>query len=95
MEYTKGGWKVDDTGTAIFSGGRLVANCGGFQLSQHEPSSLAGNKANARLIVAAPLMYEALKGVLGDEDNGSFTTLAGNVRKLVEKALAKAEEGEK
>ncbi len=51
--YTKGEWKLDDTGTAIYSGERLVANCGGYVLTQKETLTLAENKANAHLIVAA------------------------------------------
>ena len=39
---------------------------------------------------SAPTIHEALKSVLDDANNGSFTTLAGSVRKLVEQALAQA-----
>jgi len=43
-------------------------------------------------VVGYQEMYEVLKSVLDDANNGSFTTLAGTVRKLVEQALAIAEE---
>ncbi len=42
---------------------------------------------------SAPELYEALKEVLNDANNGSFTSLAGSVQKLGEQALAKAEGG--
>ncbi len=38
-------------------------------------------------------LYEALKEVLNDANNGSFTSLAGSVQKLGEQALAKVEGG--
>ena len=60
--YTKGEWEIQDR-THIFSGERLVANCGGYSVSTMESSTLKENIANAHLISAAPDMYEALKRI--------------------------------
>jgi len=50
MEYTKRGWEVVDRWN-IFSGRRLVANCGGY--SSNTESVVEENEANAHLIVTA------------------------------------------
>lgn len=76
MNYTKGEWKLDDTGTAIFSNDRLIANCGGWQVTQNEPESLKENKSNAHLIAQAPAMYEALKRIMILDTNSSLDAMA-------------------
>ena len=86
MNYTKGEWKLDNCGTAIFASNRLVANCGGYSLSQHETETLAENKTNAHLIASAPDIYEALKEII----NSETITSKDNFNKAL-KALAKAE----
>ncbi len=90
MKYTKGEWIIDNTGTAIFVGERLIANCGGWQLSQHEPESLSQNKTNALLIAAAPAMYEALLDFTYAYRRGLQVEQARAYNKAM-KALAKAE----
>jgi len=101
MNYTKGEWKVKD-GTSIFCGDRLVANTGGYTLTQHETKTLKENKANAHLIAAAPLMYEALRGIVSEgtracqnyDSNIKETYNIDLVDRLARKALALAEGGE-
>ena len=58
MEYTKGEWTVEG-GTQVVSGNRLVANTGGY--TTNYSFEREQNEANAKLIAAAPDMYQALK----------------------------------
>ena len=89
-QYTKGEWKSRhpiNNDYTIYTGeyGKGIVQVA--LLFESSPNA----EANAHLIAAAPALYEALKSVLDDANNGSFTTLAGTVRKLVEQALAIAE----
>lgn len=90
-EYTEGEWELDETGTAIFSGERLIANCGGYVLTQHEPESLDENKANAYIMVASKDMYEALKELDGWWKSTASISDIKSIKGKVREALLKAE----
>ena len=87
MGYTKKEWKVQDR-THVFAGDRLVANCGGFQLSQHEHETLLENEANAHLIAAAPRMVDTLLMVREELCFGGDWKTAKN---KIDEVLSKAE----
>jgi uncharacterized membrane protein YccC len=64
--HTKGPWRVSRlTETTVEnSHGRGVCSTGGYQQNFDTERVYQENRANARLIAAAPDMYEALKAVL-------------------------------
>ena len=66
-EFTKGKWIIDRDGSAIFSDSE---DCYVAELSPANSDEQVA--ANARLIVAAPEMYELLKKILDDTQNGQF-----------------------
>ena len=95
MNYTKGEWGLGSLDDEPFArselsiyreDGRKIA-----EIMREGFLAMEEAEANAYLIAAAPDMYEALKGILEDADNGSFTTLAGSIRELAKQALAKVE----
>lgn len=64
--WTKGPWRLDPeaNGAAVIgSRGFLVADCCIFSLRKGAPTD-AENRANARLIAAAPDLYEALESMV-------------------------------
>ena len=79
MEYTKGPWEVVTKGNTVKSLA-IEGVCHGMKL----------NSNDARLISAAPMMYEALKAI--QECKGNPKMLEGIIiMQRVEQALAKAE----
>ena len=66
-KFTKGKWIIDRDGSAIFSDSE---DCYVAELSPANSDEQVA--ANARLIVAAPEMYELLKKILDDTQNGQF-----------------------
>jgi len=91
-KHTPGPWRIK-WGENIFGGERLVANAGSHQQNFDTEKAAAENKANARLIAAAPDLLEALKAVVTEDGKGwtnltvgSDSTLAAAVA-----AIAKAE----
>ena len=60
MNYTKGEWKVEYE-TQVVCGDRLIANTGGYATTANYKLIQEENVANARLIAAAPGLYEGLK----------------------------------
>lgn len=61
MSHTPGPWKVKSDYNVFGVGGRLVANSGGHSGSVRPEEIHEENKANARLIAAAPELLEAAK----------------------------------
>ena len=66
-EYTPGPWRNGDPqmhiqAGNILAGNRLIANCLGFATNAID-TTVEENQANARLIAAAPDLYEAAKAV--------------------------------
>ncbi len=59
MNYTPAPWEVKHQWN-VMSGSRLVAGCGGHS-SNIDPHVDETNKANARLVAAAPLLLDALQ----------------------------------
>ena len=97
MEYTKGEWKLDRCSMAeatIETGDMLI------QIYFHRMLPLAVCEANARLIAAAPDMYEACKEALEvvcywldgeavQRDNINYRAIALDLRKAINKAEGK------
>jgi len=83
MNYTKGEWKANST----------AIDCDGWPIAQTYPdtrldsiTSLKLMRANAHLIAAAPMMYEALKAL-----EKWYHSKAGELPYYARQALAKAE----
>lgn len=85
MEYTKGDWKVTDYGSHIRIGAVSTVEEG--ELDEHVCIIHNISEANARLIAAAPDLYEALKAI-GEEPNFG---LPGHLAVMRGKAIAKVE----
>lgn len=89
MEYTKGPWEIIDS---------TVYGLPAFEISSEDKDNwiayvLDANmpgKANAQLIAAAPMMYEALKLIQESKGNPKMLE-AIIIMQRVEEALAKAE----
>lgn len=61
--FTPGPWAIIHE-TMVMSGNRSIASCGGYYSNMDSEKVRAENIANARLIAAAPLMYEALQDLI-------------------------------
>lgn len=95
MNYTKGEWTVQDGdfGPQIVCDDQddntvLIAEVNPY----HEDDKTI--QANARLIVAAPDMYEALKDIIAEAEKSHLTIgadLDDSIRVFGKQALAKAE----
>lgn len=94
-KFTPGPWRVIDShdGPYVRSKGGLIA--GGVRTS-HWPgqderylAELEERVANARLISAAPDLYEALKAIMDDVEPTEFA-LSSHIRDAARSALAKA-----
>ena len=74
-EHTPGPWKV--VGTEIWGANVKIASGRGA----YDEKDRQKNKANARLIAAAPDLLEALRKILHwyDTDNGSLANMANTV----------------
>lgn len=84
-DHTKGPWVVDD-GNNVFGGGRIVANCGGYQTNIGN-SHMAENEANASLVAAAPELLGVLELIVADGVNGHITNKGFNKAR---RAIARA-----
>ena len=110
-KHTPGPWEISDENDAMAALGLTPANWVGIKskgltLASTYCQSLEVNRANARLIAAAPELWAALNLAEGymlnakiDLETGApkktaITTLAGGLR-LVRAAIAKAEGGTK
>ena len=62
MNYTKGQWEVQHSFN-VFCGRRVIASCGGYADNWKVDEVHNENIANAKLIAAAPDMYEALEKI--------------------------------
>ena len=88
-KHTQGAWFVESDGISITMGGQVVATA-----ITPDTANIETQKANARLIAAAPDLLEAAKATLslwnkyglGDDDNESEP-----VYMALKKAIAKAE----
>ena len=101
MSYTKGGWTMQplphdfDFREGVVFVIRDMRNCALAEIG-HIDAIFDGEEthANARLIAAAPDMYEALVDALGmmsSHSLGLFTEPGVTLQCKIEKALAKAE----
>ena len=79
MEYTKGDWKVTESAFNRFttyrskrSGGRIFVTFGEElgMIAEVQGDTQEEADANARLIAAAPDMYEALEAIMGEPNFG-------------------------
>lgn len=61
MEHIKGPWKIKFEFNVEDTNGRTIASCGGYSDNCRVQEVDAENKANARLIAAAPDLLEALR----------------------------------
>lgn len=66
--FTPGPWRVHPrtSMTVMNEDGRVVATTGGYSSTTDGERVHHENEANARLIAAAPAMYEALKALFDD-----------------------------
>lgn len=94
MNYTKGKWKADYTGSHLVSvmcpgTAEVVAICGKPKWITDRDTQIA----NAHLIASAPYMYEALKSLLKvyqiSEDNYDHIESWKNALKAISKAEGK------
>jgi hypothetical protein len=93
MEYTKGEWKVVHKYNVVV-GNRVVASCGGYTSNLKDSDKIVQeNITNTNLIAAAPEMYEALKKMVKDWENGDIE-INHESKELILKALAKAEDSQ-
>ena len=73
-EFTKGKWTADDMGEYVFAHGfdMMICQMRGWAYLKaqglSDDEAIEVQKANARLIAAAPEMYELLKEVLNAPD---------------------------
>ena len=92
MSYTKGPWQV--TGTTVFAGGdyrKLI--CEAYDPDNRLHSTPVA-EANASLIAAAPLLYDALKEAMAYirlPEYALFVEPGITLEQKLNKALAKAE----
>ena len=63
MKHTPGPWEVKYEFNVMDRKGRNIAACGGFMTNVDSDNVHAEKIANARLVSAAPEMYEALENV--------------------------------
>lgn len=75
--FTKGEWLYNEDGVIIAQDGKQIASI--FPRDR---------KANTHLIIAAPDMFNLLKGLLNDPDH--FSLLPPHYKQAITKALAKA-----
>ena len=103
--HTPGPWRAGMVGNELHIRAENGPNCSGVisvaQIVCHSPSITEEMKANARLIAAAPAMFQALKllrdsrkwfeyaGTFAHEKDGKIYT-AGEI---ISEAIAKATEG--
>jgi len=83
--HTPGPWTIYE-GTHVMSGNRLVANTGGYQ--SNFADDLTMNKANARLIAAAPELLEALEAIAKHDGVDHF--IAKHLVGIATEAIRKA-----
>ena len=84
LNYTKGKWKVEGTNIIRAGGRRGLYTIARAYDPDNSPLQTPIALANARLIAAAPDMYEALRDVQAGIDHWTL-------RKRIDLALAKAE----
>ena len=92
VKHTPGPWVARHDDMVCSKEGRIIADCESTSYNMPPAPSTAEDKANARLIAAAPEMYEALRNLLevyqdSTDDDGSPVVLNAI------DALAQAERG--
>lgn len=97
MEYTKGPWTLKDTGGEFFIPETNISFLRSHSTHKKEDEGIRKSEqgqieqANARLMVAAPEMYEALKGLLDWHDNQIGGSMLEKRIEMARQALSKAE----
>jgi hypothetical protein len=78
-KHTQGEWETQ--GTAVFSNNKLVANCvsDGIHFTEED-------KANAKLIAAAPELLEALIEAVGHIDSTFYPELKQKINNAINRA---------
>lgn len=92
--FTPGPWEMreaddryeSDT-VPIYAGAHQVGDIYGFQTTQRPDMTVAEAEANARLIAAAPELYEALADLM---ENPKFVTAIGGNPNMVEELMSRA-----
>ena len=86
--FTKGPWRLHPYAFAHVESvaGRGIANCGGYQDSRDADATREENIANARLISAAPELYEALEELLLAPSLGGYNAAITKADNAISKA---------
>ena len=79
-EFTKGKWEYDDAHGCIHHDGRLIAEVAGGGGANYRH---AAGQANARLIAAAPEMYELLRKCAEDLEFVGLLSLSNECSNLL------------
>jgi len=85
MEYTKGEWKYNCP---------YIDTTEGHRIAQVYNYWVPGYSDNAKLLAAAPDMYEALKDVLGMADSHTLNMMCEpglTIEQKIQQAISKAE----
>ena len=95
-EFTPGPWhtctnnyRTGDLWVVSFSDGEVI--CALHDEEDRAFRDIPENKANAKLIAAAPVMYEVIKDVLGYFDEGKPEEWENEIVEKLEASLVKAE----
>ena len=77
-EWTDGKWEVKHE-IMVMAGNRAVASCGGYSQNFDHGKVRRENIANARLVAAAPQLYEALRDMvaIAQHENWQYQTDTG------------------
>lgn len=98
LQYTKGEWKLDKVSSfryVLYPNGRdnayVIAEINSG-VSRHTKLTPNEGEANANLIAASPLLYEALKALMEEYQNVvPYNRIDTFLLETVDNALAKAE----
>ena len=90
MKHTPGPWEVKFEFNVMDCRGRNIAACGGFMTNVNSEDVHAEKIANARLVSAAPDMYEVLTSI--ENDTGQVPEwLWDKIQQALQKARGEGE----